>query len=140
MRPIARIVIHCTRGSQDQSVQSILDYWKIKKGWKNPGYHYLIDKYGEVHNLLPIEKRSNGARGFNHDSIHISYIGGRYKNGAPIDNRTEAQKKSMLSKIAELRMKLGDISISVIGHWDLPNVKKACPSFDVNEWMKSIYD
>jgi N-acetylmuramoyl-L-alanine amidase len=26
----------------------------------------------------------------------------------------------------------------VLGHKDFPNVAKACPSFEVDEWLKSI--
>ena len=43
-------------------------------GWNSPGYHHLIMSDGTIHNLQPIERSSNGAAGFNANSIHISYI------------------------------------------------------------------
>ncbi len=138
MRTINRIVLHCTATQQSATVKSILNYWKNVKKWRNPGYHYLIEPNGEVHELLPIERVSNGAREHNHDSIHIGYIGGVDFENNPIDNRTPYQKKSQIALIASLRLKF--IALPVIGHRDLPGVNKACPCFDVKEWLKSIYD
>lgn len=137
MRTIKRIILHCTASPQTQTVQEILNYWKYHNGWNDPGYHFLIEADGTVHNLLPVEKVSNGARGYNSTSIHISYIGGVDENKQPIDNRTDAQIQSMIVLVA--RLKLTFVDALVIGHRDLTNVKKKCPSFDARDWLKSIY-
>jgi len=139
MRKISRIVIHCTATQQTATVQSILNYWKNVKKWNSPGYHFLIDPKGEVHKLLPIEHIANGARGFNHDSIHISYIGGVDSENNPIDNRTQEQINAMLALIASLRLDDLIAQVPIVGHRDLPGVHKACPSFDVQTWIESIY-
>jgi N-acetylmuramoyl-L-alanine amidase len=139
MRKINRIVIHCTATQQSAKVESILNYWKTQLGWKMPGYHFLISPDGEVHKLLPIDQVSNGAAGYNHDSIHISYIGGIDASGKPVDNRTDAQIKSMLALIATLKLNDFLSQLPVIGHRDLPGVTKACPSFDVKNWLNTIY-
>jgi len=134
VRSIKRIVIHCTATTQSVTVQSILNYWRNVRKWKYPGYHYLIEANGEVNNLLSIDQVANGAKGYNKDSIHISYIGGL--NG---DDRTQDQKNSMLALIQTIKLK--DYiapNIPIIGHRDLPDVKKTCPSFDVTNWMRSI--
>ena len=133
MREIKNIVIHCTATHQSATVSGIMNYWKNKLGWKSPGYHYLIDKDGNIHNLQPIERPSNGVAGHNKNSIHVSYIGGIDKKGNPIDNRTEPQIKSMIEIIKELKAQFNDAKI--LGHRDFPNVKKACPCFDVTEWL-----
>ncbi len=137
MRNIKRIVLHCTATPQNTTVQSILNYWKNVKGWKNPGYHYLVEANGKVHNLLPVNEIANGARGYNYNSIHISYIGGIDNEKNPMDNRTDAQKQATLALIATLR--LNYINVPILGHRDLPNVTKACPSFDVKNWIKPYY-
>jgi len=133
MRTIEYIVIHCTGTSKSAQVSSILKYWKETKGWKNPGYHILVDQYGEIHNIFPFEKISNGVKGYNHNSIHISYIGGYDK----MDTRTEMQKAGILLSIKKVIEHLGYCPI-IQGHRDFPNVAKSCPNFNAKieyEWI-----
>ena len=131
MRNINYIAIHCTATQPETSIASIQNYWKNNLGWKNPGYHYIIDRFGNVVNLLPIELVSNGVQGYNSQTINISYVGGIDKSGKPKDTRTEAQKQSILKILKELRVKFPKAKIQ--GHRDFPNVKKACPSFDAKK-------
>ena len=131
MRNINYIAIHCTATQPESSIASIQNYWKNNLGWKNPGYHYIIDRFGNVVNLLPIELVSNGVQGYNSQTINISYVGGIDKSGKPKDTRTEAQKQSILKILKELRVKFPKAKIQ--GHRDFPNVKKACPSFDAKK-------
>ena len=131
MRNINYIAIHCTATQPEASITSIQNYWKNNLGWKNPGYHYIIDRLGNVVNLLPIELVSNGVQGYNSQTINISYVGGIDKSGKPKDTRTEAQKQSILKILKELRVKFPKAKIQ--GHRDFPNVKKACPSFDAKK-------
>ena len=131
MRNINYIAIHCTATQPEASIASIQNYWKNNLGWKNPGYHYIIDRFGNVVNLLPIELVSNGVQGYNSQTINISYIGGIDKSGKPKDTRTEAQKQSILKLLKELRVKFPKAKIQ--GHRDFPNVKKACPSFEAKK-------
>ena len=145
-RPINRIVIHSTATTQQATVGQIKAYWKNNLGWKNCGYHYIIGVNGERHILAHLSQVTNGVRGHNWDSAHISYIGG--KNG--VDNRTKAQKKEMEKLIKELRSDVILGKIPVVGHRDLspdlngdgiisPNeYVKLCPSFDVDSWCKSV--
>ena len=131
MRNINYIAIHCTATQPEASIASIQNYWKNNLGWKNPGYHFIIDRFGNVINLLPIELVSNGVQGYNSQTINISYVGGIDKSGKPKDTRTEAQKQSILKILKELRVKFPKAKIQ--GHRDFPNVKKACPSFDAKK-------
>lgn len=143
------IAIHCTGASQKQKVDSILRYWKEKLGWKNPGYHRIIEPDGTVHNLLDFDLVSNGVQGYNSETINICYIGGKEK-----DDRTEEQKASLLGCIYEAIEYINDLKglteaqkikapkneIIIQGHRDFPNVNKACPNFDAKkeyEWITS---
>lgn len=137
MRPIKYIVLHCTATSPDASIHSIMNYWRNVLKWKSPGYHYLIDKAGIAHNLQSIEKPSNGVAGYNQWSIHISYVGGINDRGKPFDTRTKAQIATQIDLIKELQQKFP--TAELLGHRDFPNVKKACPSFDVKTWAKSEF-
>ena len=130
-RDVKYLVLHCTATQPEASIASIQNYWKNNLGWKNPGYHYIIDRFGNVVNLLPIELVSNGVQGYNSQTINISYVGGIDKSGKPKDTRTEAQKQSILKLLKGLRVKFPKAKIQ--GHRDFPNVKKACPSFEAKK-------
>ena len=155
MREINKIVLHCSASPQTQTVKAILNYWK-GLGWRTPGYHHLIEANGTVHNLVPIETPSNGVAGHNHDSIHISYIGGVTTKathpvdapGTPVDNRT-AQQKERQKELVEKYSKMFPKAV-ILGHRDFSPDKnkdgritpnewiKACPSFEVKDWLKEI--
>lgn len=131
-RPIRRIVLHTTATPLKATVESILDYWKDVLGWRQVGYHYLIDYKGGRNILAKLSEVTNGVHGYNKDSVHISTIGGLY-----MDDRTPAQKAELIKLIKELRSDdiLGNVPI--VGHTDL-NPKKACPRYDVKTWLKSV--
>lgn len=136
MRTINHLVLHCTATPPNTTISSIMNYWKNHLGWKYPGYHYIIGANGKITQLLPIEKVSNGVRGHNHDSIHISYIGGIDTAGRPKDTRTDAQKAAQITLLKELKPRFP--TADILGHRDFPGVAKACPSFDVKEWLKTV--
>jgi N-acetylmuramoyl-L-alanine amidase len=144
-RPINRIVVHCTATSQSATVDGILNYWKNTLGWKNPGYHYIIGINGERNIISNLRLPTNGVRGYNWDSVHISYIGGRYG-----DDRTIQQKAELENLLLELvHPNLLGI-LPIVGHRDLSPDKngdgiitsnewvKLCPSFDVTKWLNDI--
>lgn len=140
MRQINHIVLHCTATPQTTTVDSIQRYWygppPTGNGWQNPGYHFIIKANGEVVNLQPIEKPSNGVAGHNADSIHISYIGGVDKKGNAIDNRTNAQKQAMIDLIKKFKLQFPNADVR--GHRDFPGVTKKCPSFDTRQWLECV--
>ena len=127
MRRIDWLVVHCSATPQTTTVASIQRYWREHLKWKSPGYHFLIEANGTVHNLQPINLPSNGVAGHNANSIHISYIGGVNGQRA-VDNRTEAQKREILRLLTDLKKQFQNAKIQ--GHRDFPRVAKACPSFD----------
>lgn len=143
MRTIKYIVLHCTAGPRNQPTAEILNYWKKHNGWKNPGYHFLISEDGSIENLFPIEKISNGVAGYNSVSVHICYKGG----ANAIDNRTDKQVQSQLKLVMEMKAKFPNAV--VLGHRDFSTDTngnglidrwewiKACPSFDVRDWLSN---
>lgn len=132
-RDIKFIVVHCTATTPDAKIQDIQRYWKETLGWKNPGYHYLTKRNGQVIQLQDESKIANGVKGYNANSIHLSYIGGVDKDGKPKDNRTIEQKEAMFEKLVELSERYPKAQI--LGHCDFPGVRKACPSFDTRSWL-----
>lgn len=136
MRKIKYIAVHCTATPQTTSIDSIKNYWKTNLGWKMPGYHFIIKPDGEEVKLLSVDEVSNGVKGFNSETINISYIGGVDAKNQPIDNRTPAQKATLLKLLKEFRAKFPNAIIQ--GHRDFPNVKKACPSFNAKKEYENI--
>jgi N-acetylmuramoyl-L-alanine amidase len=142
VRKIDYIVIHCTATPRSVKVEAIQNYWRNTLKWRSSGYHVLIEENGTRHYLQPFDKPANGVRGFNQNSIHISYIGGVDATGKAIDNRTEAQKAGILIAIREAMeyaVKGGTKPI-IQGHRDFPNVAKDCPSFNAKaeySWITS---
>lgn len=135
MRLIKYCVLHCTATQPEASVESIKNYWK-SIGWKRPGYHILVDANGIPHYLAPFDQITNGVKGYNMESIHISYIGGIDRDGKPKDTRTPQQKATLLKCIKEALEYVGR-KLIIQGHRDF-GVNKACPSFDAKkeyEWI-----
>jgi N-acetylmuramoyl-L-alanine amidase len=136
MRTITHIVVHCSATGQDAKIEAIQRYWKQNLGWKSPGYHYIIEADGKETQLLSIVQPSNGVKGFNKSIINVCYIGGVNKLGKAADNRTDAQKRQLLTRLKALKTMFPNAIIQ--GHKDFPNVAKACPSFDAKSEYKNI--
>ena len=134
MRNIQYIAVHCTASHQSQTIEGLKQEFK-RKGWINPGYHYVVSPDGKITQLLDEDKVSNGVKGFNSVSINVAYIGGIDTNGKPIDNRTDAQKASLRSLLKMLHKKYPTAVIQ--GHRDFsPDLNKD-GKITPNEWMKS---
>jgi N-acetylmuramoyl-L-alanine amidase len=134
-RNIKYIVLHCTATPTNTTIESIKRFWKEQRGWGDtPGYHYLIQRDGTVVQLLDEAKNSNGVYQHNSACINIAYLGGIDKEGKPTDNRSDSQKHAMFDLIVSLTEKYE--GAEVLGHRDFPNVHKACPCFDVKDWLK----
>lgn len=79
---------------------------------------------------------TNGAKGYNSVSRHIVYVGGVDANNVKKakDTRTTSQKEAMKKYVLDFHKRFPDVKI--IGHRDV--AAKACPSFDVKQWLESI--
>lgn len=154
MRNIKYIVIHCSAGYG--SVESVKRYWKEKLGWKSPGYHFFIDEDGTVHQLADLSEVTNGVKGYNSNSVHISYQGGveRGNVNKAKDSRTAQQRQAIIDTIKKVKQtlrKYQDVSgIKILGHRDFSPDKnkngiidpweriKECPSFDAIPEYKNL--
>lgn len=146
MSRVKRIVVHCT--DEPSNAKRNKEYYRnwffdVKK-WRHFGYHAVVYQDGKWEQLQPLPElrkdggyitdatTANGAAGFNKDSIHVAYVGGRSESGKPyLDTRTLQQKKTLWALIAMWKeyYKITE----VVGHRDLPGVKKSCPNFDAKK-------
>ena len=133
MRTVKYIAVHCTAGSQKQTVGDLLTEFK-KKGWKNPGYHYVVTADGKIHQLLDEAKVSNGVKGYNSISINVAYTGGVDSSMKAVDNRTEAQKASLMNLMRLLRKRYPKAVIQ--GHRDFSPDKNGNGKVDKWERIK----
>lgn len=150
MRQIKYLVVHCTATPQTATIEQIKQSWK-RIGWRQPGYHYLITPDGVIHKLLDESEVSNGVKGYNSVSLHVSYIGGienRSGKQVAVDNRTAAQRTSIEHLLRDLRERYPDAVI--LGHRDLSPDRngngvvdpweriKECPSYDAKIEYRDI--
>ena len=152
MAGVKYLVLHCTATPEGREVTSgEIRHWHtdpVKKGgrgWKQVGYTDMIHLDGKVERLVGNNEDAevdpwevtNGAKGYNTVSRHVVYVGGVSKDGKTAkDTRTEAQLKAMTAYVRDFHERFPQIRI--VGHGELPGVKKACPSFDVAAWLRSI--
>lgn len=144
MRSIQRIFVHCTASNQTWGVKELWAEFKAK-GWKQPGYHYVITTDGAIHQMLAVEEVSNGVKGYNATAINIAYVGGISRQGkktVAVDNRTPEQKASLRKLLGILRQKYP--AARIMGHrsiWgeDTPSKwLKSCPCFNAMKEYKDI--
>ena len=144
------LVLHCTATPEGREVTSKeIRHWhtdpvsKGGRGWKQVGYTDLIHLDGKVERLVDNNEDAevdpwevtNGAKGYNSVSRHIVYAGGVAGDGkTPKDTRTTSQKKALDKYVKDFHRRFPDVRI--VGHNEL--AAKACPSFDVQEWLESI--
>ncbi len=130
MRHITLIVIHCSAVKPDQqSSAAQIDSWHRQRGFHlGIGYHYVIRRDGTLEMGRPEYMVGAHCKNHNQHSIGVCYEGGLNIRGDPADTRTEAQKRTMLSLLRELRERYPRAII--VGHHNL-NPLKACPCFDV---------
>lgn len=128
MRKITLIVLHCDgiRPGQHNSVEKIDAYHKAK-GWKGIGYHFWVNRQGEVFVGRRLEEVGAHVVGHNKHSIGICYEGGLDSAGNAADTRTPQQVRA-LRELVE-RMHAYFPNALIVGHHDL-NPLKPCPCYD----------
>lgn len=150
MGKLQYLVLHCTATPEGREV-SAADIRRMHtspvsaggRGWKQVGYTDLIHLDGTVERLVENNENvwvdnweiTNGAKGYNSVSRHVVYAGGMTKDmSRPKDTRTPAQLKAMEAYVRDFHRRFPGVRI--IGHNEV--AAKACPSFDVQKWLKSI--
>ena len=127
------IVVHCaaTRPEMDIGVAEI-DRWHRERGFDMIGYHDVIRRDGSVEQGRDIDAVGAHVKGHNSHSVGVCMAGGVDKKNRPQNNFTDAQFKSLSRLLKFYKVKYPKAMI--VGHTDLDH-SKACPSFDVREWL-----
>ena len=137
MRKIELIVIHCSATRCDRPFpMEELEACHRARGFRCCGYHYYITRDGQLHIGRPEEMAGAHARRYNTRSIGVCYEGGLDEHGNPADTRTPAQRHALVALLRSLKVDYPDASI--VGHRDLPWIRKACPCFDARTEYESL--
>jgi N-acetylmuramoyl-L-alanine amidase len=144
MTRIGFIAIHCsaTPATMNWGASEIRQLHR-SKGWRDIGYHYVIKRDGTIEKGRPDDQPGAHEPKINAQSIAICLVGGspptntpEYKRGAGENNYTPAQWASLKQLVTRLHAK--HPAAVVLGHRDVPGVRKACPSFDAQAWWREV--
>lgn len=143
------LVIHCTATPEGREVTGadirrmhLSPVAKGGRGWKQVGYTDIIHLDGTVERMVDNNEDAwvdpweitNGAKGYNAVSRHVVYAGGCDKQLKPKDTRTAAQRAALEAYVTDFHAK--HPAVRIVGHNEV--AAKACPSFDVQKWLKEI--
>lgn len=150
MSALKYLVLHCTATPEGREVtEDDIRRWHTSpvsaggRGWRQVGYTDLIHLDGSVERLVDNNEDANvdpweitnGAAGYNSVSRHVVYAGGCGRDGkTPKDTRTAAQLEAMKRYVIDFHRRFP--AVRIVGHNEL--AAKACPSFDVQKWLRSI--
>lgn len=130
------IVVHCSATSNKADIGAKeIDRWHRAKGFLKIGYHYVIRRDGTVETGRAEEEIGAHVLDYNAVSLGICMVGGVDADNInkAVNNFTNAQFVALAKLLRELKVRYPNAEI--LGHRDFPNVKKACPSFDVKDWL-----
>lgn len=142
MREIKQIIIHCSATSPDLDLGAAdIKRWHVEQnGWQDIGYHYVIRRNGGIELGRDLDGDGDvleevGAHtyGFNQHSVGICLIGGVGETNQPEANFSFIQYQSLHLIVQGLTRMFPEAEI--LGHRDLPNTTKACPSFNVKAFF-----
>lgn len=143
MRPINEIIVHCTATRPEwwatrtlaQKIAEVRLWHTRDRGWKDIGYHYLIDRDGKIGTGRPVEQVGAHVAGRNTGTIGVSLFGGHGSATTDRfeDNFTPEQDAALRQLLTDLCERFPTIT-KISGHNQY--AAKACPGFDVTEWLK----
>jgi peptidoglycan hydrolase-like protein with peptidoglycan-binding domain len=108
--------------------------WHLENGWTGIGYHFFVDKQGNVYKGRPVEAIGSHCLHQNAVSIGICAEGDYMTEVMP-----DAQKKAIIELIQYLRSQYGEVP--VLGHAEAMNYETSCPGINYPlEDIKNLKD
>jgi N-acetylmuramoyl-L-alanine amidase len=127
------LVVHCSASPPSAKVDaSVIDRWHRERGFLKIGYHYVINRDGRVEKGRDLTEIGAHVEGYNAVSVGICLVGGVNEKNIPEKNFTGEQFDALTVLLHQTLARFPNCE--VLGHRDIPGVKKACPSFDVKPW------
>tara|TARA_R110000868_G_scaffold279675_1_gene539733 strand:- start:10056 stop:10709 length:654 start_codon:yes stop_codon:yes gene_type:complete len=139
-KPVDTIFVHCTATQPEwmedaplSSKVEEINRWHKQRGFNRIGYHWVIDRNGEVAKGRAENEVGAHVKDYNTGSIGISLVGGFGSNeNDPFEkNFTVEQDKALRSLINGVKTRTAITKIR--GHNEV--AAKACPGFNVSRWL-----
>jgi len=127
LRDISSIVIHCTAIDNPKQTISAIKAYHLGKGWKDIGYHYLIDFSGEIWKGRGETDVGAHCLGQNQNSIGICLFGNT-------DFKAE-QFDSLADLVRNIKRRYPKIYHGSINGHNAFTKLKTCPNFDVRDFL-----
>lgn len=132
MREINYIVVHHTATPSYATVESIRNYHVNIRGWRDIGYHYLVQRDGVIRLGRPDHIQGAHCSGHNADSIGVALIGNFEET--PLGMEVETQVNSLKMLLQDLTLRYKDAR--VVGHKEL--AATLCPGKHLAEWLDAL--
>ena len=136
MREIHYIVVHCTDSPDNVDIGAKqINQWHQIRGWLQIGYHCVVRKNGSREEGRSHNEVGAHAFGYNSNSLGIVWVG-KY-------DCNSKQMTSLISEIVEWMLAYDIPIANVLGHNELPDVKKTCPNINMNllrNQCQKLYD
>lgn len=128
------LTIHCAATPEGRAnTAADVSRWDVER-FGQVSYHWVVELDGNKVRTLPDSQRGAHVARANTGNIGVCYIGGMDRQmKAPKDTRTPAQREALRTLVRTYQERYPGIIVR--GHNEWPGVKKACPSFDVSEWL-----
>jgi N-acetylmuramoyl-L-alanine amidase len=148
MRNLHTIIVHCAAtkpnwmaGKGVHAKRDEIDRWHKARGWKGIGYHFVVDRNGDIAKGRDLNTVGAHVKGHNTGTIGVCLVGGQWPDGRwglksdsfsdHFTPQQDAALRKLLTDLCEAHPSINHIK----GHNDYTD-QKGCPSFDVNEWLK----
>ncbi|QFR42360.1 lysozyme [Pantoea phage vB_PagP-SK1] len=128
------LIVHCaaTPPSMNIGLREIRQ-WHKEKGWLDVGYHFIIRRDGTIEDGRDVGAIGAHCEGKNYTSVGVCLVGGVDAAGKPQANFTPQQMQALKDVLAGLKVEYPEATVH--GHREF--AAKACPSFDVQRWLKT---
>lgn len=136
--PVTRIILHYSwtdpewyadRPLADKVAE--IRRWHRARGWRDIGYHWIVDRDGEVAPGRPETEIGAHAAPANNGSIGICLLGGRGSRGSTLlSHHTPQQEAALVRLIGQIMGRAGPLAVS--GHRD--HSATLCPGYDAAAW------
>lgn len=99
------------------------DWWKNGRGWRMGGYHFWIDRQGNIYQNYNYTVQTNGVSGENVRTVHVCV------ESNSLANYTSAQEQARDWLIKKIMDDLNIKADNVRGHGEWPNQTTVCPGY-----------
>jgi N-acetylmuramoyl-L-alanine amidase len=146
MRPINKIIIHCSDSSFGDAAEIRRWHMEPPRNWSDIGYHFVVlngarkndtfdaSEDGVVELGRPVDQIGSHCLGDNKDSVGICLVG--------IKIFSERQLAAAATLVRELRERYNPVAL-IYGHCEMPSGKKqgkSCPNLDMNLFRQRVAD